>query len=66
MIRMYLEYVLGYVKAIRQAPLSVIESGRCLAEVAGWMLSCLWPGRKRRSLESANPMTGARPRATDP
>jgi len=57
MIRMYAEYVLGYVKAIRQARLSVIQSGRCLAEVAGWLLSCLWPGRKRRSLESANPMT---------
>jgi glycosyltransferase involved in cell wall biosynthesis len=62
MIRMYVEYVLGYVKAIRQARLSVIQSGRCLAEVAGWVLSCLWPGRKRRSLESANPMT-ATPRA---
>lgn len=65
MIRMYVEYVLGYVKAIRQAPLSVIESGRCLAKVAGWILSCLWPGRQRRSLESANPLMDPRPRGAN-
>lgn len=63
MIRIYAEYVLGYVKAIRQAHLGVIETSRCLAEVAGWMLSCLWPGRKRRSLESANPLTRHNPRS---
>lgn len=65
MVRLYLEYVLGYVKAIRQAPTGVVESGRCLAEVAAWLLSCLWPWRRRRSLESAHPMTGTTPRATD-
>jgi glycosyltransferase involved in cell wall biosynthesis len=65
MIRMYLEYILGYINAIRKAPLSVIESGRCLAEVAGWILSCLWPGRERRSLESANPLTDAKSRSAD-
>lgn len=58
MILMYVEYVLGYVKAIRQAHLGPAESARCLLEVAGWALSCLWPGRKRRSLESANPLVG--------
>ena len=65
MIRMYLEYVLGYVNAIRQAPLTVIESGRCLAQVTGWILSCLWPGRERRSLESANPLTEPTPRGAN-
>jgi glycosyltransferase involved in cell wall biosynthesis len=65
MIRMYVEYVLGYVNAIRQAPLSVIESGRCLAKVAGWILSCLWPGRERRSLESVNPLTDPKPRGAN-
>lgn len=64
MIRLYLEYVLGYVTAIRQAPTGVVESGRCLAEVAGWLLSSLSPWRRRRSLESAHPMP-ATPRATD-
>jgi glycosyltransferase involved in cell wall biosynthesis len=61
MIIMYLEYVLGYVRAIQQAHLGVIESVRCLIEVAGWILSCLWPWRKRRSLESANPLGDSKP-----
>ena len=62
MIRMYLEYIFGYVNAIRQAHLGAIESGRCLAKVAGWILSCLWPGRKRHTLESVNPLADPMPR----
>lgn len=66
MVRMYAEYIFGYVKAVQQAPLSVMESGRCLAEVAGWVLSCLWPGRKRHSVESANPLCDPDARAVGP
>lgn len=53
MIRMSAEYVFGYLKAIQRAHLGPVEAGRCLVEVAGWMLSCLLPWRKRRVLEKA-------------
>ncbi len=65
MVRMYFEYIWGYVKAIQQARMGAIESGRCLAEVAGWLLSCLRPGRERRSLESANPLSDLMPQGDD-
>jgi glycosyltransferase involved in cell wall biosynthesis len=48
MARMYAEYVLGYLKAIRQARLGGVESARCFAEVSGWLLSSLSPGLRRR------------------
>ena len=45
---MYVEYVYGFVQAIRRAPLTSAERNRCLAEVARWFWSCLPPGRSRR------------------
>jgi glycosyltransferase involved in cell wall biosynthesis len=59
MLLMYVEYVLGYVKAIRQAHLGAAESGRCIVEVTGWMLSFLRPGQRRQSLEMTHPLTEA-------
>lgn len=63
MLRMYVEYVWGFVKAIRQARLGPVETARCLAEVAAWFVSCLSPWRHRRSVESDNPLV-ARPNRT--
>jgi hypothetical protein len=54
MARMYVEYVLGYLTAIRQARLGGVESVRCLAEVSGWLLSCVRPEHRRRL---ARPLT---------
>jgi glycosyltransferase involved in cell wall biosynthesis len=65
MALMYVEYVLGFVRGIRQAHLGLVESGRCLAEVAGWFVSCLSPWRTRRSLESENPLEPAAEHAPD-
>ena len=48
MTRMYVEYVHGFVQAIRRAPLTSAERNQCLAEVARWFWSCLPPGRSRR------------------
>lgn len=56
MIRMYVEYVLGYVTAIRQAHLGVIQTASCLAVVAGWVASRLWTRSVRQSRESARPL----------
>jgi hypothetical protein len=42
-----------------------VESARCLAEVAGWFVSCLSPWRTRRSLESENPLEPAAEHAPD-
>jgi glycosyltransferase involved in cell wall biosynthesis len=44
-VRLHLEYLLGFVTAIRRAPLSPGERARCLAEVARWLLSRTRPGR---------------------
>jgi glycosyltransferase involved in cell wall biosynthesis len=51
MVRMYAEYVGGYVDHIRRARLTSAERRRCLAEVGTWLASCLSPRRQRVSLE---------------
>ena len=56
MTRMYVEYVLGYVTAIRQAYLGVTQTASCLAVVAGWVAGRLWTRSARRSRESAHPL----------
>lgn len=40
MIRLYLEYALGYVTAIRHADLSPSEIARCFKELFVWAVSC--------------------------
>ena len=57
MARMYVEYVNGYVQAIRRAPLTSAERNRCLVEVARWFWSCLPPGRSSRP-SSVGPVEG--------
>ena len=52
MVRLYGEYIWGYVAAILHAPLSFGERARCLSEVAWWALGRLRPGGDRRVLES--------------
>jgi glycosyltransferase involved in cell wall biosynthesis len=53
MLRLYGEYVWGYVTAIVRAPLGVRERVRCLSEVAWWALGHLRPGGARRVLASS-------------
>ncbi len=44
-IRLHLEYVLGFVTAVRRAPLSTADRFRCWGHVAGWLASRALPGR---------------------
>jgi hypothetical protein len=61
MARMYAEYILGYVTAIRRAPISATEKIRSLVAVGGWVLSRMRPGgAKKRLLDSADPAVLAR------
>ncbi len=53
MVRLYLEYILGYVTAIRRAPMTVADRARCLVQVGGWLLSRLRPGRVNQTLEDS-------------
>ena len=62
MARMYVEYVYGFVQAIRRAPLTSAERNRCLAEVARWFWSCLPPGRSRQARAGRAGAGPARPR----
>jgi glycosyltransferase involved in cell wall biosynthesis len=43
MLRMHVEYVVGFVRAIRRAPLTTAERRACLLEVAKWFWSVLPP-----------------------
>ncbi|MDN5852616.1 MAG: glycosyltransferase family 2 protein [Actinomycetia bacterium] len=51
MILMYAEYIAGYLRAIRRAPLAQVDRFRCSLEVGRWLLSRLRPGRKSVLLE---------------
>ena len=50
LIRLYTEYVVGFLGAVWRAPLSVPERLRCTAEVAGWFVGRLRPERARALL----------------
>jgi glycosyltransferase involved in cell wall biosynthesis len=54
MLRMYVEYVLDFARAVWSAPVSARERFLCLLEVAGWALSVLWPGRRRALMAAAD------------
>jgi glycosyltransferase involved in cell wall biosynthesis len=43
-VRLYGEYIGGYVAAIRSAPLSTAERRKCYRYLAEWMVSRLWQG----------------------
>jgi glycosyltransferase involved in cell wall biosynthesis len=49
MPRLHVEYVLGYLDAVRRAPLSRAERWRCWLEVAGWALHRAVTASARRS-----------------
>ena len=53
MLRMHVEYLAGFLRAVRTAPLSPEERRRAHLAIGAWALSCLWPGRVRRSVEVA-------------
>lgn len=47
LLRLYLEYVWGFVGAVLRAPLSVTDKLRCLGEIVSWFGSRLRPSRVR-------------------
>jgi glycosyltransferase involved in cell wall biosynthesis len=47
MLRMYVEYIFGYLVAIRRAPLSFVDRVGCLFEVASWAIGHAAPSRRR-------------------
>jgi glycosyltransferase involved in cell wall biosynthesis len=50
-VRLYAEYLWGYVAAIRRAPLSPTDRHECYRSLAGWASSRTLPGRTRRAGE---------------
>ena len=54
MVRMYVEYVLDFARAVWSAPVSPRERLWCLLEVAGWALSVVRPGRRRALMETVD------------
>jgi glycosyltransferase involved in cell wall biosynthesis len=52
-IRLYAEYVGGFVAAIRRAPLSSAEKRQCYYHLARWLASRDTPGRTRRVPEQS-------------
>lgn len=50
-IRLYAEYVWGYVSAIRSAPLSAAEKRECYRHLFRWLVSRESPGRIRNVME---------------
>jgi hypothetical protein len=47
-VRLAGEYVVGFVSAVRRAPLSSSDRGRCYLYLALWMASRVLPGTSRR------------------
>jgi glycosyltransferase involved in cell wall biosynthesis len=60
MVRLYVEYIVGFLTVIRRAPLSRADRYRCYGHVARWMLSHLRPGGARHLEESLDPAVQAR------
>jgi glycosyltransferase involved in cell wall biosynthesis len=50
-VRLYADYLWGYVAAIRRAPLSSADRRECYRHLAGWLSSRTLPGRTRRAGE---------------
>ena len=51
MVLMLIEYVLGFVGAIRKAPFGLRDKARCLGELGRWLLGFARPGKRAQSLE---------------
>jgi glycosyltransferase involved in cell wall biosynthesis len=58
-VRLYAEYVWGYVAAIRRAPLSPADRQECYRYLARWVSSRTLPGRTRRAGEPGPGSAGA-------
>jgi glycosyltransferase involved in cell wall biosynthesis len=58
-IRLYAEYLWGYVAAIRHAPLSSADRRECYRHLANWASSRTLPGRSRRAGEPGPGSVGA-------
>jgi len=50
LIRLYVEYVAGFLGAVWRSPLSTTERLRCVYEVAVWLIGRIRPGRARALL----------------
>ena len=50
-VRLYAEYLWGYIAAIRRAPLSSADRQECYRSLMGWASSRALPGRTRRAGE---------------
>jgi glycosyltransferase involved in cell wall biosynthesis len=55
-VRLYGEYILGYVTAIRRAQLSPADREECYRYLAQWMLSRAAPRRASRALPAISPV----------
>jgi hypothetical protein len=69
LVRLMGEYVLGFVSAVRRAPLSARDRRRCMKEIALWLASHANPRHQRQALESPETdvlAEGAASQPTDP
>jgi glycosyltransferase involved in cell wall biosynthesis len=67
LIRLRAEYLLGFISAIRRAPISPRDRWRCRRELLVWLLSHANPMHRRQLLKSPDPAlrgVGAESRAT--
>jgi hypothetical protein len=60
LVRLYAEYLLGFVTAVRRAPLPAGEKARCLVEVVKWVGGRLQPRRVRDLLRRDGELAGYR------
>jgi glycosyltransferase involved in cell wall biosynthesis len=58
-VRLYAEYLWGYVAAIRRAPLSPVDRQECYRHLAKWASDRTLPGRTRRAGEPGPGSVGA-------
>jgi glycosyltransferase involved in cell wall biosynthesis len=55
-VRLYGEYILGYVRAIRRAALSPADRRECYRSLAQWMVSRTVPGRIPQAVRGTSPV----------
>ncbi|MFC5729977.1 MULTISPECIES: glycosyltransferase family 2 protein [Nocardioides] len=60
LVRMHVEYVLGFVRAVVTAPVTAADRARALLEVAGWLFSRLATRRNHRPVEASPPVGAER------
>ena len=58
-VRLYAEYLWGYIAAIQRTPLSPVDRQECYRYLAGWASSRTLPGRTRRAGEPGPGSVGA-------